>query len=233
MPDGNKGKAVIQQLGAGSQLTGTPSITFNQTILRCTSAEVVTLSIFNFLVTHDAFTGTVRRFLLHPDGTLNTQPASEFTEGRLKDKNIGKAWLQYQPSPLWDEGCGAGGWSASSREMIEFLFAIRYRHIFSPANNDWLSDLLLSAELKDSSGETGSTALAWGVPWTAETDGEKNLGKDGLVSSHGVGLSTYLTRLPNNCDGVIFVNTRPGDAEPLLKGAYQYGKGIADDPPEY
>jgi CubicO group peptidase (beta-lactamase class C family) len=145
----------------------------------------------------------------------------------------GKSWLQYQPSPLWDESCSAGGWSASSREMIEFLFAIRYRHIFSSANNDWLSDLLLSAELKDSTDEPGSTALAWGIPWTAEEGGEKNLGKDGLVSSHGVGLSTYITRLPNNCDAVILVNTRPGNAESLLKGAYNYGKGITNALPNY
>jgi len=145
----------------------------------------------------------------------------------------GKSWLQYQPSPLWDEGCSAGGWSASSREMIEFLFAIRYRHIFSSANNAWLSDLLLSAELKDSTDEPGSTALAWGVPWTAEQGGEKNLGKDGLVSSHGVGLSTYITRLPNNCDAVILVNTGPGNAESLLKGAYNYGKGITNILPNY
>ena len=145
----------------------------------------------------------------------------------------GKSWLQYQSSPLWDEGCGAGGWSASARDMIEFLFAVRYRRIFSGANNVWLSDLLLSSELEDSTGDPGSTALSWGVPWTAQNTGVKNLGKDGDASRSGAGLHTYISRLPDNCDAVLFVNTTPGDAEILLKGAYKYGKGFTNTLPNY
>ncbi|MBI1761914.1 MAG: beta-lactamase family protein [Acidobacteria bacterium] len=145
----------------------------------------------------------------------------------------GKAWFQKDPpSPLWDEGCGAGGWSASSREMVEFLFAIRYRRIFSAANNAWLSDLLLSTDLADSSGNPGTAGLSWGAPWAAQSGGEKSLGKDGDVSN-SAGLHNYLTRLPDNCDAVLLVNTSPGDAENLLRGAYKYGKGYTHTLPNY
>ena len=138
----------------------------------------------------------------------------------------GQLWQQGQSFPLWDEGCGAGGWNASSRALIEFLSAIRYRRFL----NSSMTNQLLDATLEDSN--ENSTALAWDRPWSA--DGQTNLGKGGDSPGDSFETHTYITRLPNNCDAVILVNTDVSDnPASLLINAYQYSIGEDAAPPNY
>lgn len=138
----------------------------------------------------------------------------------------GQSWQQGQSSPLWDEGCGAGGWNASSRQLVEFLSAIRYRKFL----NSSMTNQLLDTTLEDSN--DGATALAWSPPWSA--GGEKNLGKGGDSPGNDFETHTYMTRLPNNCDAVILVNTDVSDNPlSLLTGAYKYATGENSNPPIY
>lgn len=126
----------------------------------------------------------------------------------------GKSWRREYVEPEWLALCSSGHWYASSREMIEFLAAIRYRK----ALNQKLTDLLLSTGLKDIDGD--ATAVGWGPPWDA--DGEKNLGKGGYFPSNGTAARSFITRLPNNCDAVIQLNTETGvSPDTLLKEAYK------------
>src|SRR5262249_2767992 len=104
----------------------------------------------------------------------------------------GKSWRRGQDSDSYSPYCSSGGWHASSRELIEFLGAIRYNKVIKDPT---LVDTLLSATLADVSGTPGSTALSWEPPWSA--DGESLLGKGGDISwSDGFGVHAYITRLP-------------------------------------
>lgn len=143
----------------------------------------------------------------------------------------GRSWLRGHADTQWSQYCGSGGWSASSRDAIEFLTAIRYRKVLSKE----LSDLLLDTESQDVSGAAGSTALSWEPPWDAMPgDGvDRQLGKNGAWGNSW-GFRAYITRLPNNCDAVILVNTALDQhPESLLKGAYQYAAGLKTTPPLY
>ncbi|HEX5735521.1 MAG TPA: serine hydrolase [Blastocatellia bacterium] len=130
----------------------------------------------------------------------------------------GQSWRQGKPDATALKSCSAGGWYATARDMVEFLAAIRYKKILS---SQYLNNLLTSTTMSEFSGSPGSTALGWARPWDAE--GVKNLGKNGSIDFSGVGVRTYITRLPNNCDAVLLVNSA---VEPhpdgLLIDAYKY-----------
>jgi CubicO group peptidase (beta-lactamase class C family) len=129
----------------------------------------------------------------------------------------------------WSGSCGAGGWRASSRQMIEFLGALRYQKIFSTPFND----LLLSTGLQDAYG--GRTAIGWDPPWDADpSDGvDLQLGKNGKNPKGGAAMVAYITRLPNNADAVLLANTDVPVLQSLLHEAYRYGVGLSDAAPVF
>ena len=129
----------------------------------------------------------------------------------------GQLWQQMETDGTMSESCSAGGWHATSREMIEFLAAIRYKKILSSDN---LNSLLTSTTMEEYLGSSGSMALGWEPPWPA--DGVENLGKNGGWSENGIGFKAYITRLPNNCDAVVLVNTAAGvGVTELVKNSYK------------
>ncbi|MGE0130902.1 MAG: serine hydrolase domain-containing protein [Blastocatellales bacterium] len=136
----------------------------------------------------------------------------------------GQLWQQGQSFPLWDEGCGAGGWNASSRQLIEFLGAIRYRKFLNSASTNQLLDITL----KDSN--EGGTALGWDAPYSLYH--ETQLGKGGDSPGDTYETHTWMTRMPGNCDAVILVNTDisglPGS---LLGDAYRHAVSVNDEKP--
>ncbi len=67
----------------------------------------------------------------------------------------GRYYLRGQSPDAWSKYGGSGGWSASARDMIEFLGALRYQKFLSKP----LNDQLLNTELADISGDPGSSAL--------------------------------------------------------------------------
>ncbi|NOT63401.1 MAG: serine hydrolase, partial [Acidobacteria bacterium] len=131
--------------------------------------------------------------------------------------------------PNWSSQCSAGAWAASSRQMIEFMGALRYQKILSPTEND----LFLSTSLKD--GNDNATAMGWDTPWDAQPgDGRDwQLQKSGANSNEGYGTRAYVTRLPNNTDAVLLINTAVAGPEGFLQGAYKYAVGLAEAPALY
>jgi CubicO group peptidase (beta-lactamase class C family) len=113
----------------------------------------------------------------------------------------GKSWRRYWPAGdySWSEYCSSGGWYASSRELIQFLGAIRYRNVL----NFNFTNILLRTDLKDIN--NAGTAIGWDPPWFA--DGKKNLGKGGYLPMNGTAARAYITRLPHNCDAVVQLNS--------------------------
>jgi CubicO group peptidase (beta-lactamase class C family) len=142
----------------------------------------------------------------------------------------GQSWRQSDYEQAWSSSCSAGGWWASSRELLELMTAIRYRKILSSSK---LNDLLVSTTMKDVSGNKGSTALGWEKPWDAGD--EMVLGKNGSTTNEdGFGPRAYITRLPNNCDAVIVTNTPTSDhPQGLLTDAYLYAAGVNGAPPVF
>jgi CubicO group peptidase (beta-lactamase class C family) len=138
----------------------------------------------------------------------------------------GKNWRQDKIVPNWSSNCAAGAWAASSRQMIEFLLAVRYQKVLSAQIND----LFLDTGLVDGNGDP--TALSWEPPWDAmpgkATDWQ--LGKDGYKPQNGVATRAYITRLPNSMDAVLLVNTDVPETGGLVRGAYLYAAGLADKP---
>jgi hypothetical protein len=129
------------------------------------------------------------------------------------------SWRQNRPwdQSKWSSYCSSGGWYASSRELIEFLGAIRYKKAIE---NTALTNTLLSTSLVDANGKP--TALSWEPPWFS--DGENVLGKSGDLTWSGVGVHAYISRLPNNCDAVIQMNSDSAASLPgLLQHAYKNG----------
>jgi len=114
----------------------------------------------------------------------------------------GKSWRRYWPAGdySWSEFCSSGGWYASSSELMQFLTAIRYRN----ALNKDFTNLLLRTDIKDI--DNNGTAVGWDPPWFA--NGQKNLGKGGSLPMNGTAARAYITRLPNNCDAVVQVNSK-------------------------
>ena len=138
----------------------------------------------------------------------------------------GHYWQQSkfgEPDQEWSYTCSAGGWMASSRQMIEFLLGVRYQKVLSENMNN----LLLSTNLQDASQR--STAVGWEPPWDAGDGlGKVNLAKDGSLSGHGVATRAYITRLPGNADAVLMVNSAAPSPVSLLRGTYQRAAGFSN-----
>ncbi len=127
----------------------------------------------------------------------------------------GKSWRRYWPAGdySWSEYCSSGGWNASSQELIHFLGAIRYRN----ALDKEFTNTLLSTDLVDV--DNDGTAIGWDPPWSA--GGETILGKGGFLPSHGTAARAYITRLPNNCDAVVQLNSNSDvKVTPLLQDSF-------------
>lgn len=126
-------------------------------------------------------------------------------------------WKQNEFTNDWSSSCSAGGWWASSRELLEFLTAIRYRKVLT---SESLNTSLVSTTLEDISGNPGSTALGWNKP--EEVCDGMALGKSGgTTDSQGFGPRAYIVRLPNDLDAVIVMNTISGiGVRPVLLDAY-------------
>src|SRR5262249_38676788 len=106
------------------------------------------------------------------------------------------------------------------------LGAIRYRKFLNSATTSQLLDLTLT----DSN--DNSTALGWEPPYSINY--EKHLGKGGDSPGNDFETHTYMTRLPNNCDAVILVNTDVSDTRPAWHhNAYRSAAGVNDKPPVY
>lgn len=138
-------------------------------------------------------------------------------------------WQQSLIIDGWSSTCGAGGWSASSRGLIELLHAIRYAKILPVTSVEHTT--LLDTSL--SSGGR-ATALGWESPWIA--NGEATLGKNGSVpdSDSDATFSAYITRLPGEVDAVLLLNTAGVSATKEAQLAYNYAKDPIGSPmPEY
>jgi CubicO group peptidase (beta-lactamase class C family) len=141
----------------------------------------------------------------------------------------GRNWRRGQSELEWSEYGGSGGWSASARDMVEFLGALRYRKFLSAT----MTNELLDTTLADISGTAGSTALGWDSPWSPGGSEPKQLAKNGAWGDSW-GFRAYITRLPNNCDAVIIVNTAVSQhPASLLRDAYKYATGLSNTPPVY
>ena len=126
----------------------------------------------------------------------------------------GKSWRREYLAPEWLALCSSGHWYASSREMIEFMAAIRYRK----ALNEDFTNLLLATDLVDLDGDP--TAVGWDTAW--DGGGEKNLNKGGYFPFKGVAAKAHVTRLPNNCDAVLQLNSESDlSGGSLLREAYK------------
>jgi CubicO group peptidase (beta-lactamase class C family) len=128
----------------------------------------------------------------------------------------GKKWQQSKLIEGWSSNCSAGGWAVSSRHMLEFLAAIRYERILTGAQQDLLVNTALT------SGGT-ATAFGWDAPWTYGS--QKYLGKGGANGDDDsdAAFSTYITRLPNNSDAVLLINTAGVRASTVLLDSYVKG----------
>jgi CubicO group peptidase (beta-lactamase class C family) len=131
-----------------------------------------------------------------------------------------KWWLRAQQTDVdvnnWLPACSSRHWYASSRELMAFLGAIRYRQILNPS----FANLLLSTDLSDLSGVAGSTALSWERPVTLNNG--TILGKAGSLPLPGAAARAYIARLPHNCDVAIQLNTKSNVGVPtLVEDAFQ------------
>ena len=149
------------------------------------------------------------------------------TGGDCYDYND-KSWSQVDLEG-WSGSCAAGGWRASSREMIEFLLALRYQKIL-PAE---FNAEFLRTDLVDAYG--GRTAIGWDTPWDAKpgNGADYQLGKNGKNPKGEAAMVAYITRLPNQTDAVLLVNTDVPGVDGLVQDTYLYSKGLQTSPPNY
>jgi CubicO group peptidase (beta-lactamase class C family) len=131
-------------------------------------------------------------------------------------------WQRIQQTDVdqngWLPGCSSRHWYASSRELMAFLGAIRYRQILK---NSAMTDYLLRTDLNDLWGDPGSTAVAWGLP--ASLSGGTVLGKGGylpLPAADAAALA-YIARLPYNCDVAVLLNTKTKGLSTLVNNTFQ------------
>lgn len=128
-------------------------------------------------------------------------------------------------------GCASGGWYVSSQHLLQFLSALDYGKVLSPEFNDRLLDTTLT----DGSGN--QTGLGWGTGtayWTYPS-GVRNLYKNGdLPSNNGVGLRSYITRLPESGGAVLILNSGGNGAlNTLVQNAYRFATGGLASCPNY
>lgn len=128
--------------------------------------------------------------------------------------DAGAATNNYSPS------CGAGGWNASLQEMLRFMAGVQYAKSLSPAFNDQLMDMTLTAP-------NGRTALGWGVAeepedaWAGPNADQMTLDKGG---DRGY-LHTTMGTLPDQASYVLLTNSDGGNKRSVIKEAYQVGIG--------
>jgi hypothetical protein len=130
---------------------------------------------------------------------------------RIQQTNVdGKGWLP---------GCSSRHWYASSRELMAFLGAIRYRQILK--NSPSMTEYLLRTDLNDLGGNPGSTAVAWDPP--APLSGGTVLGKGGNLPlpAANAAARAYIARLPYNCDVVVLLNTELTGTSALVNNTFQ------------
>src|SRR5688500_8797678 len=86
----NTGKAEARQIEAGGGLGGITWETSGggSTTLRCTAADIAKVGNVTYLITHDSFTGKVRKFSMNDNGTPGLNTMTEFTKSALRDKNL-------------------------------------------------------------------------------------------------------------------------------------------------
>lgn len=134
----------------------------------------------------------------------------------------GQKWQQSKLIVGWSSNCSAGGWAASSRHMLEFLHAIRYRRILSGSQQE----LLLNTGLTSGG---AATAFGWDSPWSWGPT--KNLGKGGANGDSpnspdgdsDAAFNNYITRLPDHAEAVLLINTAGLSARTVLINAYKEG----------
>ncbi len=122
----------------------------------------------------------------------------EFVKGDLGYEGLAKGY-----------SCGAGGWRATSAEMLQFLETLRDDLEDSPLFDEDDADLLgllLDTTLSDASGP-GGTALSWEPAWNSPTAQGDFLGKGGDIPGE---VHTYVTRLLGDTDAVLFINSDYG-----------------------
>jgi hypothetical protein len=120
------------------------------------------------------------------------------------------------PAQLWAINCSAGSWHASSRQMIEFLTGIRYGKFLGETS----TARFVSTEERDGYGD--ATAIGWEPPWDAGDT--LQLGKNGYDSTGVVATRAYITRLPDNTDAVLLINTATPGVDGVVKVAYRRAK---------
>ena len=117
-----------------------------------------------------------------------------------------KDWQREQQTDVdqdnWLPACSSRHWYASSRELMAFLGAVRYRQILK---NSAFTEFLLSTDLYDVGGVPGSTAVSWEAP--VPVSGGNMLGKAGNLPLPNSAARAYIARLPYNCDVVVQLNT--------------------------
>lgn len=135
-----------------------------------------------------------------------------------------QTWQQSHLIEDWSSTCSAGGWAASSRHMLEFLHAIRYKRILGETSEQ---KLLTDTEMTSGG---APTALSWEPPWSFGS--AKYLGKNGANGDDDTDAAfhTYITRLPDNADAVLLVNTAGVDPAGILISAYAFSVDPASYP---
>jgi hypothetical protein len=120
----------------------------------------------------------------------------------------------------YSDSCGAGGWRASSVEMLRFMAGVQYAKVLSMPFNDQPMDMSLTAP-------NGRTAMGWGTgqqpddPWAGPGADQMTLDKGGERGSAETSFGT----LPDQAAYVVMINSAGGNKRTLIKEAYQYGIG--------
>lgn len=123
---------------------------------------------------------------------------------------------RFEPGQVWSINCSAGAWQVSSRQMIEFLIGIRYHKFL----NESMTDRLVLTEDFDAYGNR--TAIGWEPAWDAGDT--RQLGKNGYDPTGPVATRAYITRLPENAEAVLLINTASPGVDALLQAAYRRAK---------
>lgn len=119
----------------------------------------------------------------------------------------------------WSKSCGAGGWNASSKDLVEILEMLGAEKVLDTDN----TELLYRTDLKDA-GNNG-VAIGWGPPYSARNGGDMVLGKGGVS-----GASSYVTNLEAWGQAALIINTVKGSplATSVLQDAVWAAMSLTD-----
>jgi hypothetical protein len=120
----------------------------------------------------------------------------------------------------YTRNCSAGGWRASTDDLVSVYEALEAEGILSNAS----TNTFLRTDLLDSDG--AATALGFEPPYTSRNVGASVLGKNGGLGEV-TGLSSFATLLDGHAQAALTINTKRGapDADALFKYAYGYAVG--------